>query len=124
MRYLTDRKRAVGSGSAREGTHHHWQHFVSSVLLQVLLPLFVITFACAFGGSFEEVVAYYAQPFPLIVTTLTLIVGMLHLMREVHEAIEDYVHGPAEKLLIIASQGFAYTVIAVGLFALIRLAAF
>ncbi len=122
MRFLTDRKRAVGMGSAREGTHHHWAHLVSSILLQVLLPLFVITFACAFGGTHDEVLAHFARPFPLIVTLLTLVVGMLHLMREVHEAIEDYMHGPAEKLAIIATQGFTYTVIAVGVFALIRLA--
>ncbi|MEP5155582.1 succinate dehydrogenase, hydrophobic membrane anchor protein [Planktotalea sp.] len=122
MRFLTDRKRAVGMGSAREGTHHHWQHLVSSILLQVLIPLFVFTFAYSLGGTQEEVVAYYARPFPLIVTVLTLIVGMLHLLREVHEAIEDYVHGTAQKLALVATQGFAYTVIAVGLIALAKIA--
>ena len=122
MRFLTDRKRAIGTGSARGGTHHHWQHLVSSILLQVLIPLFVITFAYGLGGTYEDVLAYYSKPFPLIVTLLALVVGMLHLLREVHEAVEDYVHGPAEKLLIVATQGFAYTIIAVGAFALIRLA--
>lgn len=122
MRFLTDRKRAVGSGSAREGTHHHWAHLVSSILLQLLIPLFVITFALGLGGTYEEVLAYYARPFPLIVTLLTLIVGLVHLMREVHEAVEDYMHGPAEKLAIVATQAFTYTLIAVGVFALIRLA--
>lgn len=122
MRYLTDRKRAVGNGSARGGTETFWKHLVSSVLLQVLIPLFVITFALGLGGSYEEVVAYYSKPFPAIVTALTLIVGMIHLMREVHEAVEDYLHGLTEKLAIVFSQGFAYTVIAVGLFALVRLA--
>ena len=43
MRYLTDRKRAQGTGSGRQGTHHHWQMMVSSILLVVLVPLFVIT---------------------------------------------------------------------------------
>ena len=122
MRFLTDRKRAIGTGSARGGTDHHWQHLVSSILLQILIPLFVLTFAFGLGGTIEEVQAYYAKPFPLIVTLLTLVVGMIHLMREVHEAVEDYVHGPAEKLLIVATQGFTYTVFAVGVFALIRLA--
>ncbi|MGH1577285.1 succinate dehydrogenase, hydrophobic membrane anchor protein [Planktotalea sp.] len=122
MRFLTDRKRAIGTGSARDGTAHHWQHLVSSILLQALIPLFVITFALGLGGSYEDVLVYFAKPLPLIITVLTLIVGMVHLMREVHEAIEDYVHGPAEKLLIIATQGFTYTIIAVGLIALAKIA--
>lgn len=122
MRYLTDRKRATGMGSARGGTHHFWLHLVSSILLQVLIPVFVITFALGLGGSREEVLAYYAHPFPVIVTVLTLIVGMLHLLREVHEAVEDYMHGLFEKLTIVATQGYAYALIAVGLYALLRLA--
>lgn len=122
MRFLTDRKRAAGTGSAHGGTHHHWLHLVSSILLQVLIPLFVITFAYGLGGTYEEVLAYYARPFPLIVTLLMLVVGMLHLLREMHEAVEDYMHGVAEKLAIVATQGFAYTVIAVGIFALAKIA--
>ncbi len=47
---------------------------------------------------------------------------MLHLLREVVEAVEDYMHGLAEKLTVIAAQAFAYTLIAVGLVALARLA--
>jgi succinate dehydrogenase / fumarate reductase membrane anchor subunit len=122
MSFLTDRKRAAGMGSAREGTHHHWKHLVSSILLQVLIPLFVITFAYGLGGTYEEVLAYYARPFPLIVTVLTLIVGMLHLLREVHEAVEDYMHGVAQKLTLVVTQGFAYTIIAVGIIALAKIA--
>ena len=31
MRYLTDRKRAVGLGSAKSGVHHFWAMKMSSV---------------------------------------------------------------------------------------------
>lgn len=122
MRFLTDRKRAVGNGSARGGTKHFWTHMVSSMGIQILIPLFVIVFACALGRSHGEVVEYFSRPFPAVVTALTLIVLMLHLMREVIEAVEDYMHGLAEKLTVVAVQAFTYTLIAAGLFALVRLA--
>lgn len=122
MNFITDRKRAEGRGASGQGTHHHWQMMVSSILLVFLFPLFVFTFGFGFGGSLEEVLAYYSRPFPAIVTGLTLVVGVLHLMREAQAAIEDYMHGIAEKLTYIAAGAFSYTLIAVGLFALIKLA--
>ncbi|MEM8581886.1 MAG: succinate dehydrogenase, hydrophobic membrane anchor protein [Pseudomonadota bacterium] len=122
MRYLTERKQALGSGSGRSGTHHHWQMMVSSTLLVPLVPLFIITFGLGLGGTYEEVVAYYSQPFPVIVVGLSLVVIVLHLMHEAQVAVEDYVHGVAEKLTLIAVSAFSYTLIAVGLFALARMA--
>ena len=74
MRFLTDRKRAVGLGSAKTGTAHFWAMKVSSVALLLLLPLFVFTFGPMLGQPHEEVVAYFARPFPAIVAALTLVV--------------------------------------------------
>ncbi|MEP2890367.1 succinate dehydrogenase, hydrophobic membrane anchor protein [Tateyamaria sp.] len=122
MRYLTDRKRVAGLGSGREGTHHHWQMMVSSVLLVPLVPLFVFVFDAALGGTYEDVVAYLSRPWPAIILAVSLVVIIVHLMREAHAAIEDYVHGAAGKLTLIATSAFAYGLIAVGLFALARMA--
>ena len=55
MAFLTDRKRAVGLGSAKSGTHHFWSMKVSSVALLILIPLFVfmgIGFASLCGVFF------------------------------------------------------------------------
>jgi len=122
MRYLTDRKRAAGLGSGREGTHHHWQMMVSSILLLPLVPILVLLFGGALGGSHEEVLAYFSRPVPAILMGLALIVIIVHLMREAHAAIEDYVHGTAGKLTLIATTAFSYTMIAAGLFAIARIA--
>lgn len=122
MRFLTDRKRATGLGSGREGTHHHWQMMVSSVLLVPLVPILVILFASALGGTHAEVLAFFSRPIPAILMGLSLIVIVLHLMREVHAAIEDYVHGAVGKLTLIAATAFGYTMIAAGLFAIARIA--
>jgi succinate dehydrogenase / fumarate reductase membrane anchor subunit len=122
MAYLTDRKRAVGMGAAKSGTEHHWAMKKSSVALLILVPLFVFTFGSALGGSFEEITAYYARPFPAIVAALTLVVGFHHFNMGVQVLIEDYVHGLAEKVLILLMTCLSYGAAGVGLFAIARLA--
>ncbi|WP_147107939.1 succinate dehydrogenase, hydrophobic membrane anchor protein [Tateyamaria sp. syn59] len=122
MRFLTDRKRAAGLGSGREGTHHHWQMLVSSILLVPLVPILVLLFASALGGNHAEVLAFFSRPIPAILMGLALIVVIQHLMREAHAAIEDYIHGTAGKLTLIATTAFAYIMIAAGLFAIARIA--
>ena len=122
MRFLTDRKRAEGLGSAGSGTHEHWQMMISSAALVVLVPLFVFTFGSALGGTYEEALAYYSRPFPAVIAALTLVVGILHMTREVQDAIVDYVHGLTGKIAFIAAGAFAWVMIAAGLFALVKLA--
>ena len=122
MQFLTDRKRAQGLGSGHEGTHHHWQMMVTSMLLVVLVPVFVITFGIGLGGTHEDVLTYFARPFPALVAILTLAVGIFHLMNETLVAVEDYVHGVAGKLTLVAVKAFSYTLIAAGVFAIAKIA--
>lgn len=122
MRYLTDRKRAAGLGSAKTGTEHHWQMTMSSAALVILVPLFVFTFGSILGAPHEEVVAYYARPFPAVVAALTLLVGLVHFRMGAQVAIEDYTGGLTRKLMIIGVACLCYAMLAVGLFALVRLA--
>jgi succinate dehydrogenase / fumarate reductase membrane anchor subunit len=122
MAYLTDRKRAMGLGSAKSGTAHHWSMTVSSVALLILLPLFVFTFGAALGGTYEEIVAYYSRPFPAIIAALTILVTFKHFNGGVQTLIEDYVHGLAQKVSIVAMTCVSYGVAAIGIFAIARLA--
>ena len=122
MAFLTDRKRATGMGSAREGTNRHWSMTVSSYGLLVLVPLFIFTFGGALGSSHEEVLAYYARPFPAVIAALMLWVGMVHFKNGVRVLIEDYVHGFAREFWIIAMTVVSYTLIGFGLFAIAKMA--
>ncbi len=122
MRYLTDRKRAVGSGAAKTGTEHHWTMMVSSVGLLVLIPLFVFSFAPFIGAPHAEVVAHFSKPFPAIVTALTLVIGFMHFKGGVQVLIEDYVDGLARKIAIIAMICLSYAGAFTGLYAIVRLA--
>ena len=122
MAFLTDRKRATGMGSAKTGTEHHWQMMVSSVALLFLVPLFIFTFGPILGAPYEEVIAYYQRPFPAVVAILTLAVGFFHFRGGVQVLIEDYVHGPMEKILIILMTCLSYGAAATGVFAIAKLA--
>lgn len=122
MRFLTDRKRAQGLGAGGSGTQGHWQMMVRSIIMVVLAPLFIFTFGAGLGGTREEVLAYFSQPFPAIVTALALVVGLIHLNQEAQEAIEDYMHGLPERLTLVAVKAFSWTLIAAGLFALVKIA--
>ena len=122
MRYLTDRKRAIGMGAAKSGTEHHWSMQVSSVALLCLWPRFIFTFGCALGGSYEEITAYYARPFPAIIAALTIWVGMMHFKSGAQIMLEDYVHGFKGRLAIILMTCLSYAVAVTGVYALVRLA--
>ncbi|WP_305968816.1 MULTISPECIES: succinate dehydrogenase, hydrophobic membrane anchor protein [unclassified Mameliella] len=122
MAFLTDRKRAIGWGAAKTGTEHHWAMKKSSVALLILVPLFIFTFGGALGGTYEEVTAYFARPFPAIIAALTILVGFHHFNMGVQVLIEDYVHGAMEKILILVMTCLSYGAAAVGLFAIARLA--
>ncbi|MEM9524731.1 MAG: succinate dehydrogenase, partial [Pseudomonadota bacterium] len=75
---MTDRKRALGLGSAQEGAARHWSVITSSVALAILIPLFTITFGPFLGRPHAEVVAHFARPYPAIVAALTILVSFMH----------------------------------------------
>ena len=122
MRFLTDRKRAAGLGSAKTGTEHFWKMQVSSVALLVLVPLFVFSIGPILGAPHAEVVAYFARPVPALVAALALIVGLVHFRMGAQVLIEDYSGGLTRKILVIAAICVSYGALAAGLFALARLA--
>lgn len=122
MRYLTDRKRAVGMGSAKSGVHHFWAMKVSSVALLILVPLFVFTVGPALGNSHAEVLETFSRPFPAIIAALTIIVGFKHFRDGAQVLLEDYVHGTTQKVSIILMTCLSYGAMATGLFAIAKIA--
>ena len=122
MRYLTDRKRAVGKGASGTGTEHHWSMTVSAVGLALLVPAWLYVFGNALGKSHEEVVATFGHPFPAILTALVLVVGIRHFIGGATIMIEDYLRGTLRKLAVIGVTSLGWVIGATGLFALARMA--
>ena len=122
MSYLTDRKRAVGTGSAKSGTAHHWSTTLSAYGLLILVPLFVFMFGTMLGAPHADVVAYFARPFPAIIAALTFLIGFMHFKNGVQILIEDYVHGSWRTALIVTMTCVSYGAAATGLFAIAKIA--
>lgn len=122
MRYLTPRKRAEGLGAARHGTEHHIAMTVSGWALLFIVPVFVFILARSLGNDFDDVRATFANPFVAIVTGLFLFVGMRHFAKGAQTTIEDYAHGACRSALMMLANAVAYLVMAVGFYALIKLA--
>ena len=122
MRYLTARKRAEGKGASGTGTEHHWFMTVSAVGLAFMVPAWIYIFGSTLGKPHAEVVATFARPFPAILTALVLFVGMRHFAKGAQMMIEDYARGSAKKGLIMLAISISYAVIAVGFYALAKIA--
>ena len=122
MRYLTDRKRAAGLGSAKTGTEHHWQQMISSAALVPLMIAFVFTFGVVLGRPYEEVLAYYQNPLPAAVAALTFAVGFLHFRRGAQVMIEDYTGGMTRKALVVGVVCLSYAAAALAILSVARIA--
>lgn len=123
MSYKTPRGMAAGLGSAGTGTHHWWQHRVSSVALIPLTAFAVFPFAGALGGEHMEVLEVYANPFNAIVAILFLAVTFHHLMQGLQVVIEDYVHQKGWRTgLLLGNQMFCGAFGLAGVFAVLKIA--
>ncbi|TNC70369.1 succinate dehydrogenase, hydrophobic membrane anchor protein [Rubellimicrobium roseum] len=120
--YVTSRKMAENLGASGDGTHHFWLMEVTSIALVILVPLFVFTFGSILGRPYPEVVAALAHPFPALVIALTLLVGLFHFRHGVQVVLEDYAHGTPRRMMIVAAICATYAILAVGLFAVARIA--
>ena len=122
MRYLTDRKRAVGKGASHTGTEHHWAMQVSAVGLAFLVPSFLFVFGSALGKSRAEVLETFSHPFPAILTGLVIFVAMRHFAKGAEMMLQDYLRGSKLKAALMFVTSLSYVITATGLFALVKIA--
>jgi succinate dehydrogenase / fumarate reductase, membrane anchor subunit len=120
--YVTSRKMAENLGASGDGTQHHWHNIVSSIALIVLVPLFIFTFGSVLGRPYDEALAALSHPFVALVIALTLLVGLYHFRLGVQVVLEDYAHGTPRRVMIIAAICVTYAILAIGLFAVARIA--
>lgn len=122
MAYLTDKKRVMGLGAAKTGTGHHWSMMISSAALLVLVPCFILVFGGAIGQDYEAALANLSRPLPALIVALTFAVGFHHFRGGVQVLIEDYVHGLAGRIAMLAMTLVSYAAAAAALFAIARIA--
>ena len=105
--------RVLGSGSAKEGTEHWWQQRVTAAGLLVLGGWFVISLAGLGHFGRPELAAWVAKPFNATMLVLFAITLARHSSLGLQVVVEDYVHGPALKVLSLLISKFVHAFLAI-----------
>ena len=113
---------ALGSGSAHAGTAHWWTQRVSAVALIPLTLWFVFSLLMLPDLLYLTVRAWLATPFCAFLAMLLIIVVACHAELGTRVVVEDYVHAPGMRTLILQLLRWTY-VLAAGLavFAILRI---
>ena len=102
--------------------NHHFEMKITSIALFFLIPLFIFTFGSVVGEDHETVVGYLSMPFPALIVALTLIIGLQHFQSGVQTLLEDYVRGRGYKVALISVKILSYSLMAVGLYSIGKIA--
>lgn len=120
---VTPLRRVLGLGSAHEGTSHFWRQRLTGLANLILATGFVILIVALVGRRYGEVASILASPFVALPLLLLVISIAIHMRLGMQVVIEDYVHGPALRpILLILNTFFAFGVAAVSVFAILKLA--
>ena len=115
--------RVSGLGSAMDGTAQWWAQRVSAVALVPLAPWFLISLLMLPDLGYATVHAWLARPVDGFFAVLLVAVLAYHSYLGTVVIVEDYVHGPASKLISLLALRFAHVLAGgAGIFALLRLA--
>jgi len=109
-------------GSAKEGANHFWLQRVTA-LANIFLGLFLVWLLVRLVGSdYGEVKRMLANPLIALPLLLLVISSALHMRLGMQVVIEDYIHSPGGKLLLLtANTFFAISVAAIAIFSVLKL---
>lgn len=106
--------------------HGSGEWVVERVSLLALVPLGVWTAISAFtlaGADYERVTGWFARPLNAVLATLTLVVFLGYAALAWKVIIEDYIHRPGNKALLLGLSNLIFLVLAAaGVFLITRLA--
>jgi succinate dehydrogenase / fumarate reductase membrane anchor subunit len=112
-----------GLGASHSGTGHFWRERVTSVALIPLTLWFAFSMLGLAGTHEVAMVQYLARPWNALLMAAFAAISAYHMSLGLQVVIDDYVHTPGTKIfLLILARGFTIAIIAVSLFALIRIA--
>ncbi len=113
MSLRTPLGRALGLGTAREGTEHWWAQRVSAVALLLLGVWFVIAIVLLDSLDYAAAVTFVGAPWNGVLLTLLSVMLAYHSYLGVQVVVEDYVHAPAIKVVSLMLSRFAHILVAV-----------
>lgn len=123
MSYRTDRARAEGLGSAKDGVKHWWEQRISAVAMMLLMPLFIFPFAYNLGDGYEQVLAAYSHPINAVISIAFIATAFLHLYQGLQVVIEDYVHSKLGQIVWLMLVRLACSALGlIGIFSVAKIA--
>ncbi|MCG6857726.1 MAG: succinate dehydrogenase, hydrophobic membrane anchor protein [Salaquimonas sp.] len=113
--------RALGLGSARDGTGSFWHMRLTSIANIPLTIFFVWIVVSLVGSPYEEVVATLSSPLVAIAMTLVIVLALIHMKIGMQEIIVDYAHGGTKFVLLILNTFFSVVIGAASVFAILKI---
>jgi len=121
--FRTPLSKAQGLGAAKSGSEHFVGQRVSAIALFFLLPALLICLAVN-SGSLMQVRGFIAHPVGALLTLATVTAAIYHMRLGLQVFIEDYIHKPGTKhLLLIASTFLCIGGWLAALYSILRIAA-
>jgi succinate dehydrogenase / fumarate reductase membrane anchor subunit len=114
--------RVRGLGSAKSGTEHFWRQRLTAIANIPLVLTFVIIVALMPGSDFGTARALIGQPLVAILLLLLVLSVTIHMRIGMQVIIEDYIHGGAKVVAVLANTFFAIVVAASAIFAVLKIA--
>jgi succinate dehydrogenase / fumarate reductase membrane anchor subunit len=114
--------KVLGTGSAKEGVHHWWLQRLTSIALVPLTVWFVVSLLSLPSLDHVAVISWMAQSWTALFLILFILVASWHSQLGVRVVVEDYVHGGAKTLTLVAITFIHAVLAAAGVFAVLKVA--
>lgn len=114
--------KVLGLGTAKDGTSHWWGQRVSAIALVILGLWFAWYLATMPGFDHGVVVAEIGRPITSVLLLLLSVALAYHSYLGIQVVVEDYVHAPGVKVLVLVLSRFAHVLLAVAaVFAILKI---
>ena len=105
--YRTPLGRARGLGSAKHGVGHFIAQRVSAAALVLLVLWGVWSALTLAGGDYASAVTWLRSPVNAALMVLTALAAFFHMQLGMRVVIEDYIHKPSTKTVLLLLNVFA-----------------
>ena len=123
MSLETPLHKVEGLGSSHSGVTHFWRQRVTAAALVPLTLWFGVSVLGLVGAHEAATLAFLSQPLNAILMAAFILIAVYHMALGMQVVIDDYIHANWQKLtLMLFMRGFSIAVIAVCLYALLRIA--
>lgn len=118
----TPLSRIRGLGAAHHGTEHFWMQRLTAAANVLLLVVLIGVMVTLVGSTHATVIATLSKPLIAVLVVTAIISVAIHMRIGMQVIIEDYVHSPLRKVvLLMLNTFFAWGVAISCLYAVLKI---